>query len=223
MYGPLFRNFNTHVLCCKRDANYCKHVTFTIIRYLPIKRDATLKVFRSINKWSAMRQNYVGVLNFICTTVPEAGKCFTIIEIIKKKWLQSVSNPYGQCGLMVLDKRTRPLSHGNLLHNLVQWYIIIITSGAEITAHLRTKCSWWAFVIAAMSVMHHPSCVVHNFFKYLLLLTHLANLDETWQGCSLGEALPKLFKRLNSNHNSGCHGNQNEKSSKIFENLLLWN
>ena len=48
-----------------------------------------------------------------------------------------------------------------------------------------------------------------------------ANLDETWQGRSLGEALPKLFKRLNSNHNSGCHGNQKEKNSKIFENLLL--
>ena len=65
-----------------------------------------------------------------------------------------------------------------------------------------------------------PSCVIHNFFKHLLL-NHRANLDETWQGCSLGEALPKLFKRLNSNHNSGCHGNQKENNSKIFENLLL--
>ena len=63
------------------------------------------------------------------------------------------------------------------------------------------------------------SGVVHNFFKHLLLLKHWANLDETWQGCSLGEALPKLFKRLNSSHNSGCHGN--EKNSKTFENLLL--
>ena len=26
---------------------------------------------------------------------------------------------------------------------------------------------------------------------------------------------------LNSNDNSGCHGNQKEKNSKIFENLLL--
>ena len=85
-------------------------------------------------------------------------------------------------------------------------------------AHLSTKCSWWAFVIAQC-----PSSVVHNFFKHLLLLNHWANLDETWQGCSLGEALPKLFKRLNSSHNSGCHGNQKEKNRKIFENLLLWN
>ena len=54
-------------------------------------------------------------------------------------------------------------------------------------AHLSTKSSWWAFVIAQC-----PSCVVHNFFKHLLLLNHLANLDETWQGCSFGEALPKL-------------------------------
>ena len=68
-----------------------------------------------------------------------------------------------------------------------------------------------------------PMSGLHNFFKHLLLLNHLANLDETWQGCSLGEAPPKLFKRLNSTHNSGCHGNQKEKYSKIFENLLLWN
>ena len=30
-----------------------------------------------------------------------------------------------------------------------------------------------------MSVVRHPSCVVHNFFKHLLLLNHWANLDET--------------------------------------------
>ena len=65
--------------------------------------------------------------------------------------------------------------------------------------------------------VRHPSCVVHNFFKYLLLLNHQANLDETWQGYSLGEALPTLFKRLNSNHNSGCHGNQKEKIAKSLK------
>ena len=78
-----------------------------------------------------------------------------------------------------------------------------------------------SFCDRPMSGVRRPSCVVHNFFKHLLLLKHRANLDETWQGCSVGEALPKLFKRLNSNHNSGCHGNQYEKNSKIFENLLL--
>ena len=77
-----------------------------------------------------------------------------------------------------------------------------------------------SFCDRPMSGVCRPSCVIHNFFKHLLL-NHWANLDETWQGCSLGEALPKLFKRLNSNHNSGCHGNQKEKNSKIFENLLL--
>ena len=80
-----------------------------------------------------------------------------------------------------------------------------------------------SFCDRSMSVVRRASCVVHNFFNHLLLLNHWANLDETWQGCSLGEALPKLFKRLNSSHNSGCHGNQKEKNRKIFENLLLWN
>ena len=69
-------------------------------------------------------------------------------------------------------------------------------------------------------VVRRASYVVHNFFKHLLLLNQWANLDETWQGCSLGEALPKSFKRLNSTNNSGCHGNR-KKKRKIFENLLL--
>ena len=83
-----------------------------------------------------------------------------------------------------------------------------------------------SFCDRPMSGVRHPSSVVRRAsstisLQHLLLLNHLANLDETWQGCSLGEVLPKLFKRLNSNHNSGCHGNQKEKNSKIFENLLL--
>ena len=74
-----------------------------------------------------------------------------------------------------------------------------------------------SFCDRPMSGVRRPSCVVHNFFKHLLLLNHWANLDDTWQGCSLGEALPKLFKRLNSNHNSGCHGNQKEKIAKSLK------
>ena len=68
-----------------------------------------------------------------------------------------------------------------------------------------------------MSGVRRPSCVVHNFFKHLLLLNDWANLDVTWQVCSLGKALPKAFKRLNSNHNSGCHGNQKEKIAKSLK------
>ena len=64
--------------------------------------------------------------------------------------------------------------------------------------------------VLMVSFCDHPMSVVHNFFKHLLLLNHSANLDETWQGCVLGEVPPKLFKRLNSTHNSGCHGNQKE-------------
>ena len=56
--------------------------------------------------------------------------------------------------------------------------------------------------------------VVHKFFRHLLLLNQWANLDETWQGCSLGGALSQFFKRLNSIHNSGCHGNQKEEIAK---------
>ena len=83
-----------------------------------------------------------------------------------------------------------------------------------------------SFCDRPMSGVRRLLCVIHNFFKHLLLLNHWANLDETWQGCSLDEALPKLFKRLNSNHNSGCHGNQNEKkmakSLKIVFSETRW-
>ena len=56
----------------------------------------------------------------------------------------------------------------------------------------------------------YPSSV-NNFFKHLLLLNHWVNLDETWQGYSLGEALRKFFKEFNSIRNSDCHGNLKEK------------
>ena len=46
-----------------------------------------------------------------------------------------------------------------------------------------------------MSVVRRPSSV--NFcFKQLLLLNRLAKVDETWQGCSLHEALLSLRKKL---------------------------
>ena len=73
-----------------------------------------------------------------------------------------------------------------------------------------------SFCDRPMSVVRRPLCVVYNFFKNLLLLNHWANLDETWKGCFLGEALPKLFKRLSSTYNSGRHSNKKERNSKIF-------
>ena len=55
---------------------------------------------------------------------------------------------------------------------------------------------------------------VNNFFKNLLLQNQKANLDKTWQECSLGEALQKLLKEFNSNKNSGCHGNKMAENRK---------
>ena len=50
-------------------------------------------------------------------------------------------------------------------------------------AHLSTMCSLGAFWMVQC-----PSCVFSNFFKHLLP-NHLANLDQTWQECSLGGPL----------------------------------
>ena len=81
-------------------------------------------------------------------------------------------------------------------------------------AHLST-CSRGAIVIVRRPSVHpsvRPS--VNNFFKNLLLQNQKANLDKTWQECSLGEALQKLLKEFNSNKNSGCHGNKMAENGK---------
>ena len=83
-------------------------------------------------------------------------------------------------------------------------------------AHLSTTCSRGAF-----RVVIRPLCVINNFFKHLLLPNCWANLDETWQECSLGGPLQKLFTEFDSIKNSGCHGNEIEFFKQFFENLLL--
>ena len=76
----------------------------------------------------------------------------------------------------------------------------------------------WPFVSIRWSVRPsvRPSICpsVNNFFKNLLLQNQKANLDKTWQECSLGETLQKLLKEFNSNENSGCHGNKMAENGK---------
>ena len=83
-------------------------------------------------------------------------------------------------------------------------------------AHLSTTCSGGAIVTGHRPVSVRPSVhlSVNNFFKNLLLQNQKANLDKTWQECSLGEALQKLLKEFNSNKNSGCHGNKMAENGK---------
>ena len=75
----------------------------------------------------------------------------------------------------------------------------------------------------AFRVVRCLSCVVNNFFKHLLLPNHWANLDQTWQECSFGGHLQKLFTEFDSIKNSGCHGNEIEFFKQFFKNLLLRN
>ena len=85
-------------------------------------------------------------------------------------------------------------------------------------AHLSTTCSRGAF-----RVVMCPLSVVSNFFKHLLLPNRWANLDQTWQKCSLGGPLQKLFTEFDSIENSGCHGNEIEFFKQFLKNLLLRN
>ena len=74
-----------------------------------------------------------------------------------------------------------------------------------------------------VSIRCHQSCVVNNFFKHFLLPNHWADLDQTWQECSLGNPLQKVFTEFDSIKNSDCHGNQMDflsKSLKIFSGTV---
>ena len=68
-----------------------------------------------------------------------------------------------------------------------------------------------------------PPCVVNNFFKHLLLPNRWANLDQTWQECSLGGPLQKLLSQFDSIKNCDCNGQEMEFFKQFFKNLLLWN
>ena len=83
-------------------------------------------------------------------------------------------------------------------------------------AHLSTTCLEGAIVTGHRPASVRPSICpsVNNFFKNLLLQNQKANLDKTWQECSLGEALQNLLKEFNSNKNSGCHGNKMAENGK---------
>ena len=91
-------------------------------------------------------------------------------------------------------------------------------------AHLSTTCSGGAIVTGHRPASVRPSIHLsvcpsvrpsaNNFFKNLLLQNQKANLDKTWQECSLGEALQKLLKEFNSNKKSGCHGNKMAENGK---------
>ena len=66
-----------------------------------------------------------------------------------------------------------------------------------------------------MSGISRPSAV-NNFVKHLLL-NHLANLVETWLGCSLDEALKEVIKEI-----TGCiKKEKNAKSLKIFSSVTI--
>ena len=71
--------------------------------------------------------------------------------------------------------------------------------------HLSMKCSG--------EFCDHPMCIVHC--PQFLQTSSPAKDNEAWQGCSWDEALPKLFKRLNSSYNTGFHGKENRGQQNL--------
>ena len=96
----------------------------------------------------------------------------------------------------------------------------LVTSMFSFLAYLSTTCSRGAFrVVMCLSCVCESSSVS---FKHLLLPNRWANLDQTWQECSLWGPLQKLFTEFDSIKNSGYHGNEIE-FFKQFLKSLLWN
>ena len=66
------------------------------------------------------------------------------------------------------------------------------SNGGGIKSHLLTALVFsspvYNMVLGSPGVRHH-SCIDNNFFKYLLVPSRWANLDQTWQECSLGGPL----------------------------------
>ena len=82
------------------------------------------------------------------------------------------------------------LLSGNGLSLLILWFVcpdlFFMYYCVLFLAHLSTTCSRGAFRVTGC-----PSSVVlrQQFFKHQLLLNRWANLDQTWQECSLGGPL----------------------------------
>ena len=134
-------------------------------------------------------------------------KVFTHVSLHRLIWV----NTFCGCIMAPFFPQSMPhLLNCEIYHHI--WLFVCFL------AHLSTTYSRGAF-----SVVMCPSCVVNNFFKHLLLLNRWANLDQTWQECSLGGPLQKLFTEFDSIKNSGCHGNDIEFFKQFFKNLLLWN
>ena len=99
---------------------------------------------------------------------------------------------------------------------IIGW-LDVLEFNATLTSELLSwRCVCRPSVCACVRLSVRPSVrpSVNNFFKNLLLQNQKANLDKTWQECSLGEALQKLLKEFSSNKNSGCHGNKMAENGK---------
>ena len=73
------------------------------------------------------------------------------------------------------------------------------------------------------SVSYLQICVFAVYWASIPLLPNRwANLDQTWQKCSLGVLFKKLSTKFDPIKNSGFHGNEMEFFKQFFKNLL-WN
>ena len=123
------------------------------------------------------------------------------------KFFKEVENTVGKGEMLVT-------SNFSFYRSVFKRLVLQSRKNQGFLAHLSTTCSRGAF-----RVVMCLSCVVNNFFKHLLLPNCWANLDQTWQECSLGGPLQKVFTEFDSVKNSDCHGNEISflsNSLKIF-------
>ena len=175
----------------------------------------------------------------------EKTKKFLRMVSVYGPWLMlSHNNPCFPCNIAItnfLVSRTCEIRFHDAQYDRSHCtFVYIMTSSyAKIPLHSQVSMFWTLFSSPEHNVFKgsfqggdvsvvrrascvRASCVVNNFFKYLLLPNRWANLDQTWQECSLGGPLQKLFTEFDSIKNSGCHGNEMEFFKQLFKNIL-WN
>ena len=110
----------------------------------------------------------------------------SLIRILTERILNSQGcniSSYGQRRLFGRKVRTYVMSRFGYNR------LAPVSSDKILSAHLSTKCSWWAIVVSQFpsSVVRRPSCVVHrpswgvyNCFKSILLLHPWVSWLDTW-------------------------------------------
>ena len=176
-----------------------------------------------LSVWNRFKQDFllVGLRKFIEVTLWIASKMFSCLFLYNQKTSCSSKNALGNSKLLCVNS-IKQSCFLTILGNTPIEDIVGKWENADKQLFLSSpehKVLRVSYCDRPMSSVCCPSSF-NNFSKHLLL-NHWANLDETWQGYSVGEALQNCSKNLIPSITLVAMATKRRK--KIFENLIFWN